>query len=699
MARKHKDSMDHAGNTTANAEETSASGSKAGEMELLYIWINQDETGFVREQGFNFSPNYRFEMKKTEDGQKYELSCTETPENYNVWKQKPIVNLTAVVGENGSGKTALLRFLAYASAMEYIEDYYSDADLEELLALSTMIRVYRHGNRVYILDNFCDNRLINKTKYPLCRISPWNLNKKQEQLYNQSRVYITNALSISKSNFANRWRPEPVIFSPTMNNLRSEFFFWKTSGTRLAEDLPHVFNSMQRAIIRNKTHKEFQDFASVSYYHHLHLDNLTFTPLMAHGKSLIAKVESFEELRGIIGIVAEDIFQKEYRRIEIPYGPMSDGGAKVPESIVEALYAAVAFELSLLLVSKYQFPHRRHKPQFARSYREVAEWIYEDYMTVDDHHDAIADYYKSAIREIEEFGNVLSGCKPADPADAYGNRLSEYRVRIEHGNESYNRFCAFVDKQLRSKYSFVLKYLTIDTPPLSSGEQALQNIFSWLRLPPSFQEILGQDSVPIQDNVLLLLDEVDLYMHPEWQRKFLKLLSDELNAEYPNKHIQIVISTHSPLVLSDIPSGNIIYLEKNDEKCTIAPRPDVGESFGANIFTLLKDSFYLKRSLGEFAHARIEEVVRNLNALKKNPNDEKLRDTCRGYKQLIEIIGEPVIKRKLKNLYGDLFDTGPEDAHRRDLAELSRLLESGDPEEREKYRELLKKMLSEAKGS
>lgn len=32
-------------------------------MELLYIWINMDETSFIREQGFNFSPNYKFELK------------------------------------------------------------------------------------------------------------------------------------------------------------------------------------------------------------------------------------------------------------------------------------------------------------------------------------------------------------------------------------------------------------------------------------------------------------------------------------------------------------------------------------------------------------------------------------------------------------------------------------------------------------
>ena len=138
---------------------------------------------------------------------------------------------------------------------------------------------------------------------------------------------------------------------------------------------------------------------------------------------------------------------------------------------------------------------------------------------------------------------------------------------------------------------------------------------------------------------------------------------------------------------------------KNDKKCTISMRPDVGESFGANIFTLLKDSFYLKRPLGEFAHARIEEVIRDLNKLKKNPNDKALRETCRGYKQLIDIIGEPVIRRKLQNLYADLFDTAPEDGHRRDLAELSRLLESGDPAQREKYRELLKNMLSDIKRS
>ena len=155
----------------------------------------------------------------------------------------------------------------------------------------------------------------------------------------------------------------------------------------------------------------------------------------------------------------------------------------------------------------------------------------------------------------------MSECLVVNEDISPKNLNASFRVRINRDSATYGRFCEFIDDIMTQEESFVLKYLLIDKVPLSSGEQALQNIFTWLRLPPSFNEIFGEESIPIHDNILLLLDEVDLYMHPEWQRNFLHYLSEQLKEEYKGKHIQIIISTHSPLVLSDIPYGNIIYLE------------------------------------------------------------------------------------------------------------------------------------------
>ena len=53
-------------------------------VELLYTWIEMDETGFIEKQGFNFSPKYHFEMKSRGEGT-YELICTENAQCTNIW--------------------------------------------------------------------------------------------------------------------------------------------------------------------------------------------------------------------------------------------------------------------------------------------------------------------------------------------------------------------------------------------------------------------------------------------------------------------------------------------------------------------------------------------------------------------------------------------------------------------------------------
>lgn len=78
-------------------------------MELLYVWIERDQTDFIIETGFNLSPNYRFNMKRTEDG-KYVLSCTERKEYVNIWKYGSINGLTALGGERLGKKSVAAAF-------------------------------------------------------------------------------------------------------------------------------------------------------------------------------------------------------------------------------------------------------------------------------------------------------------------------------------------------------------------------------------------------------------------------------------------------------------------------------------------------------------------------------------------------------------------------------------------------------------
>ncbi|MFJ5476950.1 AAA family ATPase [Enterococcus faecium] len=56
-----------------------------------------------------------------------------------------------------------------------------------------------------------------------------------------------------------------------------------------------------------------------------------------------------------------------------------------------------------------------------------------------------------------------------------------------------------------------------------------------------------------------MIDEVDMHLHPAWQREIVRTLKET----FPNA--QFIITTHSPSVLQDLESDEIIPLEI-DEK-------------------------------------------------------------------------------------------------------------------------------------
>lgn len=113
----------------------------------------------------------------------------------------------------------------------------------------------------------------------------------------------------------------------------------------------------------------------------------------------------------------------------------------------------------------------------------------------------------------------------------------------------------------------------------------------------------------VYKNVQLVLEEVELYYHPELQRQFIFNLLDGIRqAGLDNiKWINICIVTHSPFVLSDILACNVLALKKeadNTEKIS---------SFAANIHEMLKLSFFLdKGSIGEFASWTITRIAKCL---------------------------------------------------------------------------------------
>ena len=117
-------------------------------------------------------------------------------------------------------------------------------------------------------------------------------------------------------------------------------------------------------------------------------------------------------------------------------------------------------------------------------------------------------------------------------------------------------------------------------------------------------EIDDEIDIPI-NKYFLLLDEVDLSFHPEWQKRTLKYLLDILG-KIKDKSFHLIFTSHSPFLLSDIPKENIIFLDKYTEEDKKSGRwyprnryckvvnglVNKDKTFAANIHTLLSDGFF-----------------------------------------------------------------------------------------------------------
>ena len=77
------------------------------------------------------------------------------------------------------------------------------------------------------------------------------------------------------------------------------------------------------------------------------------------------------------------------------------------------------------------------------------------------------------------------------------------------------------------------------------------------------------------------------------------------------------------------------------------PREERQETFGANIFSLFKDTFFLEGSgIGSFAEDKLEELLRVIRSLReKQESNTSPEEILRR----IQCIGDPFIRRKFEN--------------------------------------------------
>ena len=188
---------------------------------------------------------------------------------------------------------------------------------------------------------------------------------------------------------------------------------------------------------------------------------------------------------------------------------------------------------------------------------------------------------------------------------------------------------------------------------MSSGEkQMLQSASYLLYHMKNIESVKEDTNRKAYHHINIVLDEAELYYHPEMQRTMIANIIKMLSWCHINntkiRSVHIMIVTHSPFVLSDVPQDRILYLKDgNVEK-------KQNQTFAANIHDLLYNQFFIKNPIGEVAYSSVKHIIDVYNDKDlSQKTKETFLSNIEFYHRMVNLIGEPY----LHNTLSEMLDT------------------------------------------
>jgi predicted ATP-dependent endonuclease of OLD family len=592
-------------------------------MELAYVWVERFRN--IVQQGFNISSTYQFEY----DVNKNFLNITERANKLdNFFEQKAIVNVTALIGQNASGKTNVLELINYALCdgnTKIVEPFFMilcDKDKFTIVRHRTDRFVTNvpgkigadenYSDKLYLngafFSNVFDGRRHNFGKY-VHDLSANKLLQNQfgENVLTNIKKDIQNQIKfINSDDFLHLQRiednnnpqtgfslkPDRVILtSPTWTNILAKAKAFDTRITRILKDDYTDFQTFCRTFRKKITNSE----SGRSLYY--------FTAFLLYVDFII------NDFAPQVGgeIAGEKVSkEKEERILKFEEFTRKDTGIK-------------QLKEELLKLRLQQLDEG---------------WINEIHRIITGE---VMDYIHNEFPKARKKSDFLFQLGKIDYEFSEKYDEGTYTDRKVQFKADYNREIeSFINSYLESTTNSRIMF-TIDWDGISSGHKAYINLFS------RFSSIKKKIKT---DSVLITLDEGDLYFHPKWQTEYLYKLLKILPVIFPDKKIQLILTTHSPFLVSDLTKNNLIFLRRDGEQCTVIPNEDIeGNTFGGNIGELYLDAFFLHgRLISHFAAEKINNLARRIS--EGNPLTEPDRT-------LINSIGEEMIKIQLEQMLHD----------------------------------------------
>ncbi|OHE04515.1 AAA family ATPase [Sulfurimonas sp. RIFOXYB12_FULL_35_9] len=575
-------------------------------MELVYLWVEDYKN--IKKQGFNFSPRFNIEFKPEYENK---MCCDENQEKLSIkedshptftknlnYREIDLVpkniSITAIVGENGSGKTAILR------------EFLNIGDIEQI-----------QRTKLYAYDKETDSG-----KY----IDFETLRDKETQLIlfdeDVDSLSHNNAYSIDHLiDIKDRYKKNNIVIA--LLGFDKELY---TIG-----NLPYIPSHIEMAL-NGKIELDDSTLLGLSFEYDDDLNDRT----------------------GHISVSSSTLYNlKEFLKKELSKSIQMD---LVNFDIKSYLYIK---EFIYKLNNNDKIAKNRLRDLILSSFNDdtFIDTLDKNLYTQDRE-----ENFKLLIKRVNRFIRI--------------NGLQNQKITVGLNNPNVEQVLKNANRNFFDIEFFkIIENKSLYFKDLSSGEQKLVLLFGKLNY------VVRKFTMEGKENYILLLDEPDIYLHPNWQKKLISYFINFIeNNQYLNeKNIHIIIASHSPFILSDLPKENVIFL-KNDEKtgnCKNVTKETNINTFGANIHTLLSHGFFMKDGLmGEFAKEKIQSIIKYPEDIarkdlikdenKQLREEEKVKyenENKKNFWNIQSIIGDDYLKQVIKNhlieiekiLYKDMY--------------------------------------------
>ncbi|PFD40243.1 hypothetical protein CN278_01805 [Bacillus thuringiensis] len=621
-------------------------------LELAYIWIKDYREGLINEQGFNFDNQYRYQCKVRNENQ-YEIYVKENLNYIEDFfamelESKELIanirNVTAIVGQNGAGKSSILDFIK-----EQVREKEPTSD-----------KRFRNKDKDNVEEYICIFRecIDEEKKYYISHSANFKVNiiledninfnfeytsqeEFQENLTNTTLIYFSNVFDC-KNEYSNG-----KLLNISTNYLTSNSY--ERNQNIEAEGTNYKFSEMQRQIQFVYGMKGKYNQVPVPFILPNQVDIFTTIGYFA------PSIEDKSKLTGLyIDLYSQLENYKEFKNFKM-FNIKERGGHRV-RRFAELIIGHILFEIDRSELRhkftdiRFDFNDNTLENGSRNSYFKLIRGILE-LATI------ISEKDKSLMAFSEMLKSLASLMIQYYKYDF--NKLPPYRGRGRMRLElTYNtnglekeRFEKLINTYEKACINH--EFLQFSWRSMSSGEMALLNIYARFYFLLSLKDIQKNP----ENDLIILIDEGEVYMHPHWQSQIINSLIEYFsmifknNDELKQRNIQIILTSNSPFVVSDLPSTNIIFLKKEENKTVVVDGlEDYHQTFAANIHSLLSHSFFMEDGVtGAFAKKKINEIIdllvnKDINTILQN--EKKIEKT-------INLIGEPLVRNKLSQMLSD----------------------------------------------